>query len=79
MDETKSWPTCPKLDAHVSESDDDDTGAMVIPQLLVDEETAESITLDVSLYAPATVGIPAITPVDGLSTRPIGRLPPMIE
>jgi hypothetical protein len=52
---------------------------MVIPQALVDEAPAESATLDVSLNVPAAVGVPVIAPVDGLSVRPVGRLPPAIE
>jgi hypothetical protein len=52
---------------------------MVIPQALVDEAPAESATLDVSLNVPAVVGVPVIAPVDGLSVRPVGRLPPAIE
>jgi hypothetical protein len=52
---------------------------MVIPQALVDEAPAESATLDVSLNVPAALGVPVIAPVDGLSVRPVGRLPPEIE
>jgi hypothetical protein len=79
MAETKIWPICPKLDAHVSESDDDATGAVVIPQLLVAEAPSESTTLDVSLNDPVAVGVPVIAPVDALSVRPVGRLPPVRE
>jgi hypothetical protein len=67
------------LAAHVRESVAAGGGATVIPQLLVDEAPAESPTLDVSLNAPAAVGVPVIAPVDALSVRPVGRLPPMIE
>jgi hypothetical protein len=67
------------LDAHVSESVGAAAGAMVIPQLLVDEEPTESTTPDVSPNAPAALGVPVIAPVDGLSARPVGRLPAVIE
>jgi hypothetical protein len=52
---------------------------MVIPQLLLDEEPTESIAVDVSPNAPAALGVPVIAPVAGLSARPVGRLPAVIE
>jgi hypothetical protein len=67
------------LDAHVTESDDAEAGAIVIPQLLVDEALNESNTPDVSLNAPAVVGVPVIAPVDEFSVSPAGRLPAVIE
>jgi hypothetical protein len=42
------------------------TGWVIVPQLLV-------VTLRVTLYVPAVVGVPEIKPVDVLTVRPGGN------
>ena len=58
-------------------------GAITIEQLLVmvllawfpDESTACAVKLNV----PGVVGVPVIAPVEGLSVRPVGKDPEIIE
>ena len=77
-EERYGTPTCPALDAQVSESVTD-AATIVMPQLLIAVAPNESVTLDVSLNAPGVVGVPLMPPVDGLRIRPGGRPPAAIK
>jgi hypothetical protein len=54
---------------------------MVIDSVAVFETVgvSESVTCTVKLAVPVPVGVPLITPVDGLRVRPAGRLPAIID
>jgi hypothetical protein len=47
----------------------------VIESALVAEAPPEPVTLTVNACVPATVGVPAMCPVEGSSARPVGSVP----